>query len=75
MGKPFGQYMVRCIFQKATENASCAKIDRSAEFGVKKTLISDGPTQFWNETIRRVYKRFKLHITLLLHTVLGIWEL
>jgi len=50
----------------SAENAAQAIIDWSAAFGVPNGLISDGPTRFKNETVRRVAKGLKVphHFTL-----------
>lgn len=48
------------------ENAARAIIDWSAAFGVPRGLMSDGPTHFKNETLRRVSKGLRVphHFTL-----------
>lgn len=50
----------------SAENATRAIIDWSAAFGVPNGLMSDGPTHFKNETVRRVAKGLKVphHFTL-----------
>lgn len=50
----------------AAENATRAIIDWAGAFGVRKSLMSDGPTHFKNETIRMVAKGLKVphHFTL-----------
>lgn len=50
----------------AAENAAIALTDWCASFGIPQGLMSDGPTHFKNETIRRLTKALKVphHFTL-----------
>lgn len=54
------------FFATAAENAANSIIDWCAEFGSQKGLMSDGPTNFRNESLRLVSKGLNVphHFTL-----------